>query len=46
MWCVFNTKTDQTIQYFSTYELANAYYDTLLTSGQYSDNDLGITLMD
>lgn len=43
MWCIFNTKTDQTIKYFNSYEDAKKEL-TYLTIFK-SMTDLSITLM-
>lgn len=44
MWYIFNTKTDQTIQYFNSYEEAKKELTYLAVFKNITD--LGITLMD
>lgn len=44
MWCIFNTKTDQTIKYFTSYEEANKELVYLTVFKNMTD--IGITLLD
>ena len=44
MWCIFNTKTEQTIKYFSSYEEAKEELTYLIVFKNMTD--IGITLMD